>query len=318
MQTVHSNIKDVCVISWNFTNMCNFACEYCPDELHNGTSGFPDYDRALNFLKRLADKHENIFIELLGGETTMWPKLIPFMMEVKKLTNVVVEINTNGSRTSKWWQRWCDADLATNSFLVFSYHAAFCDPDLFYNNLEIASKDHQVVANFMLDPNYWDKSYNLFERAKTLPIDALFKVLRKDFHPSKLIDGYTDKMLEIIKNTDERYMYRRRDYPKPSDSLVWPMKIYYNGEPAHWQKFIVEGNHKFKGWKCAAGSKRFYINFSGDVFACSQVMSYDPSQAGKYYLGNINNDIQILDEYITCPKDYCPCKMDAIVDKFLP
>ena len=55
MQTVHSNIKDVCVVTWNFTNMCNFACDYCPDELHNGSSGFPDYNNALNFLKRLAE-----------------------------------------------------------------------------------------------------------------------------------------------------------------------------------------------------------------------------------------------------------------------
>tara|TARA_B110000240_G_scaffold191752_1_gene234803 strand:+ start:284 stop:1240 length:957 start_codon:yes stop_codon:yes gene_type:complete len=318
MQTVHSNIKDVCVVTWNFTNMCNFACDYCPDELHNGSSGFPDYNNALNFLKRLADKHENIFIELLGGETTMWPKLIPFLKEVKKLANVVVEINTNGSRTNKWWNRYCDADLSMNSFLVFSYHAAFCDPDLFYSNLEIASKDHQVVANFMLDPKHWDKSYNLFTRSKELAIDSLFKVLRLNFHPSKLIDGYTEEMLEIIKSTDQSFKYNRNTHPKASEHLVWPMKIYYNGEQTHWQKLIVESNHKFKGWKCGAGSKRFYINFNGDAFVCSQLMHYDPKKAGKHYLGNLDTDINILDNYITCPKDYCPCKMDAIVDKYLP
>ena len=63
---------------------------------------------------------------------------------------------------------------------------------------------------------------------------------------------------------------------------------------------------------------RFYINFNGDAFVCSQLMHYDPKKAREHYLGNLDTDINILDNYITCPKDYCPCKMDAIVDKYLP
>ena len=47
-------------------------------------------------------------------------------------------------------------------------------------------------------------------------------------------------------------------------------------------------------------------------------MHYDPKKAREHYLGNLDTDINILDNYITCPKDYCPCKMDAIVDKYLP
>ena len=318
MNTVHSNVKNICVLTWNFTNMCNFACEYCPDELHSGTSGFPDYEDALYFVSQLADKHEHVYMELLGGETSMWPKLIPFLTELKKLTNIVVEINTNGSRTNAWWKRYCDSDLHMNSLLVFSYHAAFCNPDLFYSNLEIVSKEHSVVSNFMLDPNYFDKTYTLFDRVRNnLAVDSLFKVLRVNFHPTELIPGYTNEMLEIIKNVPERNMYDREKFPKQSDTVVWPMKIYYNGERINWQKLVVEKKHSFKDWQCGAGSKRFYINFNGDVFPCSQLMHYDIKVASENYLGNIKNrNVKILDSYITCPKDYCPCKMDAIVDKF--
>jgi len=46
-------------------------------------------------------------------------------------------------------------------------------------------------------------------------------------------------------------------------------------------------------------------------------MHYDPTIDPTHYLGNIKDrNVKILDSYITCPVNYCPCKMDAIVDKF--
>lgn len=318
ISTLHSNVKDICVLTWNFTNVCNFSCEYCPDDLHNGTSGFPEFDDALYFVSQLADKHEAIYMELLGGETTLWPKLIPFLVELKKITNIVVEINTNGSRTNSWWNRYCNADLHMNTLLNFSYHAAFCDPDLYYSNLEIVSNQHSVVSNFMLDPKYFDKTHSLFNRVKNnLAVDSLFKVLRENFHPTKLVSGYTDEMLDVIKNIPERNMYDRSKFLKESDNIVWPMKIFYNGEQINWQKLIVEKKHYFKGWQCSAGSKRFYINFNGDVFPCSQLMQYNPKIDSAHFLGNIKNrNVKILDSYMKCPVNYCPCKMDAIADKY--
>jgi len=76
-----------------------------------------------------------------------------------------------------------------------------------------------------------------------------------------------------------------------------------------------------------AGNKRFFVNFNGDVWPCSLLcrQGIDVSDEMEFYLGNIYNenrdeseDIQILDEHISCPKDYCACKPDAATPKYVP
>lgn len=317
MDRVYCNIENVCAITWSFTNKCNFACSYCPDHLHNGTVGFPDYDYALQFVTEVAKHHDHVHIELLGGEPTLWPKLILFLTELKQYPNIVIELSTNGGRTTNWWKKYCKADLHLNTLLGLSYHAAWCDPDLFYNNLAVLSEKHNVVANFMVDPAHFSKTYDLFMKVRdTLAVDCLFKVLRDQFHPSKLIDGYTDEMLDVIKNVPERNLYDRRQYIKSADKIQWPTKIIVNGERRNFQQMVIAGEHTFKGWKCGAGSKRFYIDFAGDVWPCTTI-PHQVENKEIYRLGNINNkDIKILTDYIVCPVQYCPCKLDAVIDKF--
>lgn len=314
MQTIHSNVKDICMVTWSFTNMCNFSCRYCPDDLHSNTSGFPNYDDALFFIKTLAEKNQKIGIELIGGETTLWPKLINFLTEIRNYSDIFIIIQTNGSRTNTWWRRFCEAELHNNVTLNLSYHAAFCDPELFYSNLEIVSKKHSVVSSFMVDPIHFEKVYSLFEKVKSnLPIDCYFKVLREKFHSEQLLSEYDIKTLEFLKSVPEIHYYDRKKFPKESDNIVWPTKIYFNNQLANWQQILINKHHSFKGWQCSAGSKRFFINFDGDVFPCSsfQLPNY------RRILGNIKEkNVNILEKYLTCPIDFCPCKFDALAYKF--
>lgn len=302
------------MVTWSFTNRCNFSCRYCPDDLHSNTSGFPDYDDALYFIKKLSEKNQHIGIELVGGETTLWPKLIDFLKEIKNYSDLFVVIQTNGSRTNNWWKRFCEADLHKNVTLHLSYHAAFCDPDLFYNNLETISEKHSVVSSFMVDPLHFEKVYNLFNRVKTnLPVDCFFKVLRDKFHSENLLSDYDDETLKFLKSIPEIYYYDRKEFPKESDKIIWPTKIFLNDKLVNWQQIVLTKQHSFKGWNCSAGSKRFFINFDGDIFPCSrfQLPEY------RYKIGNIKErDINILDSHLVCPIDFCPCKFDALANKF--
>jgi MoaA/NifB/PqqE/SkfB family radical SAM enzyme len=297
--------------------MCNFACAYCPEYLHDGKVGFPKYDDALWFVKELSKDKPDLFFEILGGETTLWPKMISFVNEAVNINdNIVIEINTNGSRTRSWWKRFAESNVQKNVVLNFSYHAAFCDPDLYYDNLfTVAEAGYTVASNFMLDPPYFDKVVDLWKRTHNLPIGASIKLLRPGFDSHKLIDGYTQEMLDYIvkTNMDDRHAIE--------GDANWDINVFADEEPINWQERVIQKKHSFKFWYCSAGSKRFHVNLFGDIRPCSQLTSYIndgiPHEEDKrYLLGNIfKRDFRPYEDLIVCPVDYCPCKIDAICYK---
>jgi len=56
-------------------NVCNFNCSYCSDYHRDGTSRWPkDWKPYLDLIEKLKTKNKNLYIEVLGGEPTVWPK----------------------------------------------------------------------------------------------------------------------------------------------------------------------------------------------------------------------------------------------------
>jgi len=319
MKEIYSNELDTCMVSWQFTSMCNFACTYCPEEFHDNKVKFPKYDDALYFLQEFSKNHKKIYIELLGGETTLWPKLLDFLREIKKISNVVVQIDTNGSRSTRWWEEFNDSDLEMNVILNFSYHGEFCDPDIYYDNLAEIHEKYQVVSSFMLDPLHFKKTHKLYNRIKdNLAVDCIYKVLRPNFHPNKLIDGYTTEMLaEIDKHkgydrSDKRFPYKRAD-----DDLVMPTTIFVDGKEKNWQIMLTEKDNSFKNWKCSAGVKRLFIGLDGNIWPCSALRQWGNDKTHEDYLGNIHErTYKAREQYMACPKEYCGCKFDALAHKY--
>ncbi len=315
MKHILNSNPDVIIITWNFTSTCNFNCEYCPGELHDSKYGFPNYNKALEFIKNVAIAHKKVYIELLGGEPTLWPNLINFMKEITLISNnIIVHIGTNGSRTSRWWQDFCNSGLEMNSFLVFSYHPESIDDDLYYNNLKIASENYLVVSSFMLDPRHIEKTKNLFEKVKLeLAVDCFLKIIRPNFHSVDLDSRYTEKDLEIFKSNNHEFYYDGRKFNKKSNIIAekLPGKLYLNGQKQNYRQMIIDKKHNFQGWKCFAGSKRLFIKPNGNVWACSGVVGNKD-----FYLGNINDSVTLYNNHVTCPVKYCSCMLDAIVEKF--
>ncbi len=342
---IHSRLRgykpeELVYITWNFTTTCNFACRYCPTELHDGEYGFPEYDRALNFFKMLKEqlpKRCYITIELLGGEPTMWPKLIEFLVAMRDLflngeQKICLMVDTNASRTNRWFEKLRDAKLWDVAVVNSSFHADFCDPDLYFSNLEIISHTYQTNANLMLDPKHFWKVVDLIKRIKgKIPVDYATKCLRPNLGTHELIDGYTEEMLEWIH--DERLgmnNYSRGQFNVKGANIGWPMEVQGDHERVHWQSVLVNQQHSFKGWKCSAGSRRFYIQPNGDIYPCSQLIRVhkkegearkfitddDAIKPSMHLMGNINKDnFKIYDKYIPCPVEWCSCKIDVVADK---
>ena len=107
-----------------------------------------------------------------------------------------------------------------------------------------------------------------------------------------------------------RFNFDREVYDIPGNKLIWPLTMYFDGKSVEWQNVIVNQQHSFKGWKCSAGSRRFYIEPGGDIYPCSLIRGRSSN------MGNIaDQDFKLYGDYITCPVQWCPCKMDAIAEK---
>jgi radical SAM protein with 4Fe4S-binding SPASM domain len=57
-----------------------------------------------------------------------------------------------------------------------------------------------------------------------------------------------------------------------------------------------------------AGLKRLFVDKTGDIYRCTQTVG------GK--IGNIFGEYEMPEKEIICNVTYCPCKLDAIIEKW--
>ena len=330
--------NDLVYVTWTLTSTCNFSCAYCPDELHDKDYKFPNYEGAINFIGTLITtlpKNAYINLAITGGEPSMWPKLIDFLKAVETMfksttQKIVIQIDTNLSRTNRYWQDFVSHGLGHFVVLHPSYHADEMkyNDELFYDNLEIVSEEHLVNASFLLEPKNFNHITNLIKRVNAiLPVDTMIVPIRDNFKPN-INDDYTAEQLEYITNYKKnRFFFNGKKHNKDRDAEPsWPQQVYYNHKKVNFLDMIAKKEHSFKGWKCSAGSRRFFIEPNGDIYPCSKLISprilvdgkrkFASDRTHKNFMGNINEGaFAPLKEYITCPENWCPCRFDVLAEK---
>jgi MoaA/NifB/PqqE/SkfB family radical SAM enzyme len=79
------------------------------------------------------------------------------------------------------------------------------------------------------------------------------------------------------------------------------------------QDLIHNDVNKFSGWKCSAGSEGLFIDWDGSVWPAT-------CEVGRknYYLGSLKDEhpIKLLNEYIDCYHNYCPCLVEIYLPKY--
>jgi MoaA/NifB/PqqE/SkfB family radical SAM enzyme len=74
-------------VDWTMTNVCNYACEYCPTLTHDGSFGWPSLE-SVDYTTQQLQKHYNKRLEyiLLGGELAIWKQFPDAVEIIKKKT----------------------------------------------------------------------------------------------------------------------------------------------------------------------------------------------------------------------------------------
>jgi len=296
MRITNENL-DCAVVTLFIHNVCNYNCSYCSDFHRDGSNRWPeDWQPYLDFLERVKQTNKYLYVEVLGGEPTVWPKFQEFVDTISD-DRTFVEFGTNASRTLRYWESF----KTRNAFVFLSWHYEEADDDHFFQVAEIMQDKASVSIPLMIVPDNFERAKALYERLKTLRVEITPKFTRTSIHGHSYFD-YTDEQREWIQSN---YFHRMRDF-----GIDWeiPRNLHFDGEKVKFMTVLDREMHRFEGYTCTAGLKRFMVDPNGDIKRCTKRVGG--------VIGNIFEDYELPVSPIVCNYTACPCKLDAIVEKW--
>lgn len=298
MRITNENL-DCCIVTLFMHNVCNYKCSYCNDYHRDGTYRWSDnWEPYINLIARLKERNKYLYIEVLGGEPTMWPKFQDFVDYISD-DRVFVEYATNASRTLRYWEQF----KTQRSFVFLSWHHEFADDDHFVKVAEIMQHKASVSIPLMIVPENFERAKVLYDRLKTLDVECTPKFTRTSINGTSYFE-YTDEQKQWIQANHTNRM-------KPF-GIDWeiPRNLHFDGKKMKFMDVLSQDMHRFKGYSCTAGIKRLMVEPNGNIKRCTKNVGGS--------LGNIlTGEYTLPDDPIVCDYTACPCKLDAIVEKWI-
>jgi organic radical activating enzyme len=290
-------------VEWMLGNTCTYACSYCPAQLHDGSIPWLDYDKVLAFIARL-DAHytslgKRVWLQFTGGEPTVYPKFLELIQECHR-RGFRQSVISNGVRTLRFW----DEAAPLLDYVILTYHVEYVDRAHFFAVVERVRRDAGVHINVTMLP---ERFATCHEAARALfdtyqDISVTMKPLRKDF-AHDLYD-YSSAELDVLRR---QFGVRRRIVRGRPRSLM--SKVFRDGRRSEqWANaFIIKGENRWHGWRCAAGVEALRILADGKVYR-GQCRVGGP-------LGSIESEVELPSEFITCDRSRCSCISDIQLTK---
>ena len=301
-------------IEFMLGNTCNFKCWYCFKGSNEGTHRWEDYDVIVKNLTHLvrhykANGKKRIYLHIVGGEPTLWPKLGDFA-RIFSAENCIISMSTNGSRTLRWWRE----HSKYFSKIILSCHPNEVD---ITHNIQVADIIYEskciVDASVLMDPTCWDKCLEIVEQLKTSKhrwsIIASHVIHDTIFYTQEQKNYFND----YIKRVPNIWYYiRNNKYHEDKIKVVLDDLKVKNINP-NWIA-INKLNH-FKGWECNIGVDSLFIDKFGTISGtCSQNL----------YGNNFNYNLyadDFLDQFkpklkpVICDKENCFCQPEINLRK---
>ena len=286
------------LVSWTLSNKCNYRCEYCPDILHNGSTGQPQWSTVKRFVQNFNLKDKKICYRLSGGEPTYWKHFIDLAELVKEEGHKFTFIS-NGSQSPEYFKKIAPY----TDGMMLSYHKAYANPEHF---IKIINESKiETVINMMLLPSDFEEIFALAEkiysstaRASIVPKVIVDKTSSENITNEVMI--YTEAQKQLIK-----------DWPfsrKVNDEELHRGAMMLNDEVVNANDLILQDKNKFSGWNCWAGLHGVNIDMWGNMYRA------DCQFGGA--IGNLER-YKLPKEKILCGKERCSCLSDIFIRKEL-
>ena len=258
MAGIHQPIK----IQWNFTNHCNFNCEYCPDVLKSGSIGLPDPLVFVRGFAKVYDFFDSFELSLLGGEPTVFKGLEWALNNYVPNPNKRITLHTNGSREISWWAQYGKHFTK----IIISYHPQFLPVEHLFFVLETLKEiEVSVDVKLPITPKYWEDVIKVKDLLSAKGYGSELQLLYKNFtRGNNDYFSYSEQQLDFYytdKNVDPNQIEHQIEYKR------------------------IHRLNEYHGHMCWAGVEQFVIDKFGDVWRgwCEQGGSL-----GNLYVDTIN------------------------------
>jgi len=300
MLTEIQNNPNVAKFWWHITNVCQYACSYCPDIAHNGSYKWPEYENSKRLLTDVynhylaRDKH--LILIFSGGEPTACPYLKDLIEHGKNLgSNLTVGIVSNGVRSIKYWESL----MPCVDNVILSCHYEYVDLQHFMAVARLL-KDKLKTINCCIDPKEYDKCMQMYRQLKSMDLPVLAK-------PIVSPDSFTETT-----NFNNEYSAPQKEMLMKEENKSISIKVIRNGKDhksEHVHNLITNNENKFFGWKCNTGLESVSVFFN-------QIFKSECRQGGM--IGNLQVGYWELDRLDTpqiCQKNTCSCISDIAISK---
>lgn len=283
------------LVSWTLSNKCNYKCSYCPKNLHDGTTGQPQWATVERFIKNFSIPNKEICYRISGGEPTYWKHFID-MAELVKKQGHLFSFLTNGSQSVDYFKK---INEYTDGMMI-SYHHEYAN----YKHIAeiINAMTCSVVVNMMLLPDNFDELVKVSEYLYTNTSCAVWPKILLDKTSSEFITNnvyeYTEDQKQFIKN----WPYFR----KLNDTRLHRGEISLDGNTIDANDLIINKLNRHRGWLCFGGIDMINIDMWGNMYRS------DCQNGGP--LGNIER-YMIPTIPIKCERDSCNCLSDIYLRK---
>lgn len=291
---------------WQLTTACTYACDYCPKELHEGSSKYIDLNELEEFLDKFKDRE--FTINFTGGEPTIHPQFLDILKVLNK-RNIKVIVDTNLSRSLRFYEE--AGPLVGNWCVTLHPSEHVFDTD----KIKALSSVSYTVVYVMMDPRHWEKAMSWWTTLQNIPRIKLI-VLKplSNWSDSGWYYKHTKEQQDFYNTTKPIYTFTEQEFTELSSEYAWLKEL---GSTVTWNtgeetaldidQLMKEDLHKFKGWHCEAGNEVIVIEPGCDVSLAT---------CGTRHLGHWTKfDISLLEQSFICPRDYCHCGIDIKATK---
>jgi organic radical activating enzyme len=337
--------RDLFTVSWLLGRYCNYRCSYCWPYARSDTKDHRPTElcfKTIDEIKRQARGNEfnSFHFSFSGGEPTFHPgylDILKYLANDALNTNYTsIHMTSNCSRSLKWFEQYVEyAKAFHRASITASLHTEhvntpekmqeFADKLIFCQEHDV-----QITINMVMVPEWFDRDY---ENALFFHNQGINVTLKPQSDPSasRVVDGYTDIMLEKLHNgmpqrdyTSVKRKWNCRPKPKfniPSnqtgknDSTV-PMTMqveFTDSKGKKWymdqaERFNAFNFNKFKGWVCNSGYQGIIIREPDG----SIKRSYSCADAP---LGNIETGFKLFESPKHCISESCVSSADSKIPK---
>lgn len=304
------------VIEWFIHNVCNNDCSFCSKEFKDGSQRWYSLDEYKRIVDRLvtAACNEPLWIQITGGEPTLFPELLE-VLEYIKSKGVYISLISNGSRTLRWWEELRKKQVI--DLLNISYHSEQTTD--YQHIIEVINLFHDAPTEVICLVTHVETSIELaFEAVQYLKENTgciiIFKAIM--MHHYNIFEKYTEKQLSILNTMNTvisnlRKTKRSNDVPKEHQINHTLLVTYDNGTKLKTdpQILLKSENNKFKGWSCDFGRKFMRIEGTKSYRGVCRVGDSTDIFSDTFGFSN---------DFLTCTNNQCVCSTDLISTKLRP